>query len=66
MYRVCGLRLGSKFGMQLAMAKIFILRLTVKEMGAFAIFTEKYSRPYGWSGSNFTAVANYTIPESRV
>ena len=33
MHRVCGLRLGLKFGVQLAMAKIFILRLTIKEMG---------------------------------
>ena len=35
-------------------------------MGAFGVFTEKYLCPYGWRGSKFMAVANYTNPSTEI
>ena len=35
-------------------------------MRAFAVSTKKYLRPYGLSGSTFTAVANYTNSKTEV
>ena len=34
-------------------------------MGAFAVFAEKYLRPYGCSGTNFTAAVNFTNPKTE-
>ena len=36
------------------------------EMCSSAVFTEKYLRPYGWSGSNFTAATNYANPKAEI
>ena len=66
MYRVCGLRMGPKFGVKSAAGKNIYLRLTVEKMRAFAAFTKKYLRPYGWSGSIFTAATNYTNLKTEI
>ena len=57
-YRVCGLRLGSNFGLGLTMKKNFYLQLTVEKMHAFAVFTKKYLRSYGSSVTNFITAVN--------
>ena len=58
MYRFCGLRLGPNLGMRPAADKKFYLRLTVQKMHTFVLFTEKYLRPCGCSGTNVTAAVN--------
>ena len=63
--RVCGLRLGPNFVVRLAADKNFYLRLTVEKMLAFAVFNNKYIRPYGCSDTNFTAT-NFTNPKSKI
>ena len=57
MYKICGLQLGPNFGGRRAACKSFYLWLTFEKIRAFAVFTEKYMLPYGWSGSNFTTAA---------
>ena len=47
MYRVFGLWLGPKFGMQPAAEKNLYLWLAVEKLRAFAVFTKKYLRPQG-------------------
>ena len=66
MYRVCGLRLGPNFVLWLAADKNFYLWLTVEKMHAFAVFTDKYLRPYGFSDTIFTATVNCTNPKSEI
>ena len=63
MYRVYGFQLGPNFKVQLTAEKNICLRLTVDKMHAFADFTEKYLRPYGFNGTNFTASVNCTNPK---
>ena len=53
MYRVCGLRLGLSFEVRPVVDNNLFLRLTVEKMHAFMVFTKKYSRPCGYSGTNF-------------
>ena len=65
-YRVSGLRLGPNFVVRLAADKIFHLRLTVEKMHASAVFSNKYLRPYGCSDTIFTAMVNYTNPNSQI
>ena len=47
MYKVCRLRLGPNFGIRPAAGKNFSLWLTVEKMRAFAVFNDKYLRPWG-------------------
>ena len=39
--------------------------LTVEKMHVFVVFTEKYLRSYGCSGTNFTATVNCTNPKIK-
>ena len=52
--------------MRPAADKKFYLRLTINKMHAFAVLTEKYLRPYGWSGTNFTAAVSCTTPNTEI
>ena len=47
MYKVCSLRLGPNFGIRPAAGKNFSLWLTFEKMRAFAVFNDKYLRPWG-------------------
>ena len=58
-YRVYGLRLGLNFRVPPAPGKNFYLRLTLKKMLAFAVFTKKCWRSHRCSGTNFTAAVNH-------
>ena len=58
MYSVCVLWLWSNYGVWPAADKKCYLQLTVEKMHAFAVFTDKYLRPYGCNDSNFTATVN--------
>ena len=66
MYRIYGLRLGPNFGMRLVAGKNISLRLTFEKMYPFAVFTEKYLRPYGCNDTNFTAVVNCGNPKTEM
>ena len=66
MHRVYGLRLVSNFGVRPAVDKNFNLRLTVENMDAVAVFTEKYLQPCNSSGINFTADVNCTNPKTEM
>ena len=66
MYRVCGLRLGPNFVLWLAADKNFYLWLTVEIMHAFAVFSDKYLRPYGCSDTIFAVTVNCTNPKSEI
>ena len=66
MYRFYGLRLGSNFWVRAATDKNFYLLLTVEKIYAFAVFTEKYLQPYGYSDINFTAVVNWTSSKTEM
>ena len=46
--------------------KNFYLQLTVEKMHPFAIFTNKYLRPCGYSGDNFTAMVTYTNSKTKL
>ena len=58
MYSVCVLWLWSNYGVWPAADKKCYLQLTVEKMHVFAVFTDKYLRPYGCNDSNFTAAVN--------
>ena len=62
MYRVCGLRLSLNFVVRLAAENNFYLRLTI----AFAVFKDKYLRPYGCRNKNFTVTVNCTNPKTEI
>ena len=51
---------------RLAFDKNFYLWLTVGKTHAFAVFTEKYLRLYGCSGTSFTAAVNCTNPNTEI
>ena len=63
MYRVCGLWLGPNFVVRRA-ANSGYLRLTVEKMHAFAVFSDKYLRPYSCSDTNFTVTVNCINPKT--
>ena len=65
-YRVCSLRLGPNFVVQLAVDKKFYLRSTFEKMQAFSVFSNKYLQSYGCSDSNFTATVNCTNLKSQI
>ena len=58
MYRVRTLRLGPDFGVRSVAGKNFSLWLTAEKVHAFAVFTDKYLRPWGSSSTNFMAEVN--------
>ena len=66
MYRVCGLRLSLNFVVRLAAENNFYLRLTIEKMYAFAVFKDKYLRPYGCRNKNFTVTVNCTNPKNEI
>ena len=66
MCRVCSLRLDPNFGLRQTADNNFYLWLTVEKVHAFAVFTEKYLRSYGCSGTNFMAVINCTNPKTEI
>ena len=66
MYRVCGLRLGPNLGVQLTDEKKNYLRLMGGKMHAFAVFTDKYLRPYGCPDTNFTAAVKCTNLKPKI
>lgn len=66
MYRFYGLRLGPNFWVRAATDKNFYLLLTVEKIYAFAVFTEKYLQPYGYSDINFTAAVNWTSSKTEM
>ena len=47
MFRVCGLRMGPKFGVRLAAESNLYLRLVAEKILAFAVFIKKYLPPHG-------------------
>ena len=59
-------RLAPNFGVRPAAVKNFYFRLAIEKMGAFAVFTEKYLRPNGWSGSKFSTAVNCTNSKIEV
>ena len=65
MYRGCSLRLGTDIGVRPAADKKFRLRLTVNKMHTFAVFTKRYLRPYGNSGTNFMAAVKWANPNTE-
>ena len=60
MCRICCLRL------LLAADNNFYLWLTVEKIHAFAVFNDKYLRPYRCSDRNFTATVNFTNPKTQI
>ena len=66
MYRVYGLRLSPNSVVRVAANKNFYLRLTVSKINAFAVFNDKYLRPYGYSDKHFTATVIYTNPQTEI
>ena len=66
MCRICILQLGSNFVVWLAADKNFYLRLTVKRIYAFAVFRNKYLRPFGCSNPNFSAKVKCTNAKTEI
>ena len=66
MYSVFRSRVGPNFGVQPAADKKFYLRLTVKKIRAFAVFTQKYLRLYSCGDTKFTAAANCEYPKTEI
>ena len=62
MYRIYGLQLGPNFGVRPVAYQKFYLQLKVDQMYAFAVFIEKNLRPYGCSGTSYTAAISSTNP----
>ena len=65
MYRVFGLRLGPNFVAWLAADENFYLRLTVEKLYGFAVFYDKYLRPYGCNDTNFAVAVICTSPKTE-
>ena len=65
MYRVCALQMGANVAVQLAAEKNFYLRLTVEKIHVFAVFNNKYLRPYGCIDTKITATVNCTNPKTE-
>lgn len=66
MYKICGLQLVPNFGKQTAADNEFYFRLMVEKICAFVAFTEKYLRPFGCRGANFTATVNCANPKTKM
>ena len=66
MYRVCGLRLRPNFVVRPAAVKNFHLRLTVEKMLAFAVFSNKYLRPFRCSDTAFTSMVICANPKPQI
>ena len=47
-YKLCGLQLASNSQVRLTAGKNFYLPYTVEKMHVFAVFGDKYLRPYGF------------------
>ena len=60
------MRLGPNFIVRLAAGQNFYLRLTVKKIHAFAVFSNKYLWTYGCSNTNFPATANCANPKTEI
>ena len=52
--------------MKPAAEDMFYLRLTVEEMRAFVVFSEKYLRTYGCSDTNFATVVICTYTKTEI
>ena len=57
---------GSKSWSAAGANKNIYLRLTVEKMRAFVVFTDKYLRLYGCSGTHFKAVVNWANPITEI
>ena len=66
MYSVWGPRLAPNFGVRPAAEDMFYLRLTVEEMRAFVVFSEKYLRTYGCSDTNFATAVICTYTKTEI
>ena len=64
--RVCGLRLGPNFVVRRAADKNFYSWITDEKIHAFAVFSDKYLRPCGFSDTVFTATVNCSNPKSQI
>ena len=60
------MRLGPNSVVRLATEKIFYLPLTVEKMHAFAVFSNKYLRPYGCSDTTFAAAVDCANPKNEI
>ena len=66
MYRVCHLRLDPNFGVWSGADKKFHLRLTVYNMRALAVFTEKCLQPRSCIVINFMTSVNCRNPKTEI
>ena len=66
MYRVCDLRLDPDFELWLTADKNFYLWSTVEKMHVLQFSWKKHLRPYGCSGTNFTATVNCVSPKTEI
>ena len=62
----CSLRLGPNLGVLSGADKNYYLRLTAEKMRALLVFTDKYLRLYGCSGTHFKAVVNRANPITEI
>ena len=66
MIKICGSRHGPNFGVRPVANENFYLRLTVKKICAFAVFTDKDLQPSDCSDTDFTTVVNCKNPQTKI